>query len=66
MENREIVNLLNNKYKGKFIFEVTDNETEIVGFVDDTTFKQIIAVIEPTEIEMNKLIEHLEQHGYYS
>lgn len=63
MTQREIVENLNNKYKGKFIFEVTDSESEIVGFIDDGTFKNIVAVIEPTESEMNKLIQHIEKHS---
>jgi hypothetical protein len=60
MKNTEIVKTLNEKYKGRFVFDVTDSETEIVGFIDDGTFKNIIAVIEPTESEMNKLIGHIE------
>jgi len=62
MLEREIVDNLNEKYKGKFIFEITDVEQEIVGFVDDKTFKNIIAVIEPTESEMNRLIQHIEKY----
>ncbi len=62
MKNTEIVEHLNEKYKGKFIFETTDSDSEIVGFVDDQTFENIIAVIEPTETEMNKLIEHINQY----
>jgi hypothetical protein len=62
MKQTEIVKTLNEKYKGKFVFEVTDNESEIVGFVDDNTFEKIIAVIEPTESEMNSLINHLSKH----
>lgn len=62
MEQTEIVKLLNTKYSGKFVFEITDSNSEIVGFVNDGSFKNIIAIIEPTEIEMNKLIKHLESH----
>lgn len=63
MTQREIVENLNTKYKGKLIFEVTDSESEIVGFIDDGTFEKIVAVIEPTESEMNKLIQHIEKHS---
>lgn len=63
MKQKEIVETLNNKYKGKFIFEVTDSESEIVGFVDDGTFKNIIAVIEPIESEMIRMIKHIEKHS---
>lgn len=62
MKQKEILEKLNTKYEGKYIFEVTDNESEIVGFVDDSTFQNIIAVIEPTEKEMNTLIKHIEGH----
>tara|TARA_R110000796_G_scaffold159388_4_gene276209 strand:- start:1594 stop:1788 length:195 start_codon:yes stop_codon:yes gene_type:complete len=62
MKQKEILEKLNTKYEGKYIFEVTDNESEIVGFVDDSTFQNIIAVIEPTEKEMNILIKHIEGH----
>ena len=59
MKEKEIVEKLNEKYKGKFIFEVTDDGSDIVGFVDDNTFNNVIAVIEPTISEMNKLISHI-------
>jgi len=59
MKEKEIVEKLNEKYKGKFIFEVTDDGSDIVGFVDDNTFNNVIAVIEPTVSEMNKLISHI-------
>tara|TARA_R100000908_G_C3739822_1_gene136665 strand:- start:1219 stop:1413 length:195 start_codon:yes stop_codon:yes gene_type:complete len=59
MKEKEIVAKLNEKYKGKFIFEVTDDGGDIVGFVDDNTFNNVIAVIEPTVSEMNKLISHI-------
>ena len=39
MEIKDIVNTLNEKYKGKFIFDSTDTKNEIVGFIDDDTFK---------------------------
>tara|TARA_R110000737_G_scaffold338211_1_gene359037 strand:+ start:4257 stop:4451 length:195 start_codon:yes stop_codon:yes gene_type:complete len=63
MKQPEIVKTLNDKYVGKYIFEVTDSESDIVGFVDDNTFQNIIAVIEPTEKEMTKLIKHIENHS---
>ena len=63
MKQPEIVKTLNDKYVGKYIFEVTDSESDIVGFVDDNTFQNIIAVIEPTEKEMTKLIKHIEDHS---
>jgi len=59
MKEKEIVEKLNEKYKGKFIFEVTDGGSDIVGFVDDNTFNNVIAIIEPTVSEMNKLISHI-------
>lgn len=60
MKEKEIVAKLNEKYKGRFIFEVTDDGSDIVGFVDDETFNNVVAVIEPTISEMNKLITHIE------
>ena len=63
MDKTEIVKTLNEKYKGKFVFDITDNQEEIVGFVDDKTFTQIIAVITPSESEMNRVIDHLEKHA---
>jgi len=60
MKEKEIVEKLNEKYKGRFIFEVTDDGGDIVGFVDDETFNNVVAVIEPTISEMNKLITHIE------
>lgn len=60
MKEKEIVEKLNEKYKGRFIFEATDDGSDIVGFVDDETFNNVIAVIEPTVSEMNKLITHIE------
>jgi|TARA_R110000772_G_scaffold57747_6_gene130680 hypothetical protein len=60
MKEKEIVEKLNEKYKGRFIFEVTDDGSDIVGFVDDETFNNVVAVIEPTISEMNKLITHIE------
>ena len=63
MNQKEIVECLNEKYKGRFVFEVTDSEDDIVGFADDGTFKNIIAVIEPTEQEMKNLIKHIEKWG---
>jgi len=63
MKPETIVEILNTKFKGKYIFEKTDTEDNIVGFVDDNTFKNIIAVLEPTEIEMYKVIEHITEHA---
>ena len=62
MKQEDIVKCLNDKYEGQYIFEVTDSQSEIVGFVDDSTFKNIIAVIEPNESEMYKLINHIENY----
>lgn len=63
MEVKEIVSILNNKFLDNgFIFEKTDDEKNIVGFVNDGTFKNIISVIEPTESEMNNVIKHIETH----
>ena len=62
MKRNEIINKLNDRYEDKFVFEITDDETSIVGFLDDSTFKNIVAVIEPTESEMDKLITHIDKH----
>jgi len=62
MKQTEILKTLNNKYKDRIIFEVTDNESEIVGFLDDGSFQNIVAVIEPTESEMNNLIKHIDKN----
>ena len=62
MKRHEIINKLNDRYEDKFVFEITDDETNIVGFLDDSTFKNIIAVIVPTESEMDKLITHIDKH----
>jgi macrodomain Ter protein organizer (MatP/YcbG family) len=62
MKPETIVEILNAKFKGQYIFEKTDEEDNIVGFVDDETFKNIIAVFEPTEQEMSKVISHIEDH----
>ena len=62
MNKEDIVNKLNETYKGKYIFEITDDQNNIVGFVDDSSFKSVVAVIEPTVLEMDKLIAHIEKH----
>jgi len=61
MEQKEILEKLNTKYKGELIFEVTDDGGDIVGFIDDGTFNSVVAVIEPTITEMNNLITHIER-----
>lgn len=62
MTKLEIQNYLNEKYKGQFIFSLTDSENEIVGFVDDGEFKNIICVLEPTEDEMLNFVKHVEKN----
>jgi hypothetical protein len=59
----EFRDLLNKTYNGNFIFELTDDEQNIVGWKDDNTFKNIICVIEPTKSEFDKFIEHMESLG---
>ena len=57
----QIVTLLNGKYNSLgYIFEKTDDEKNIVGFVDNKKFDSIIAVIDPTETEMYNLINHID------
>lgn len=63
MTPEKIVKILNAKFKDVgYIFEKTDNEENIVGFIDNGKFDSIIAVIDPTESEMYKVIEHIEKY----
>ena len=62
MEVEQILEKLNSRYKNSYIWEITKDKQNIVGFVDDGTFKNIIAVIEPNENEMNLCIEHIDSH----
>lgn len=63
MKPEKIVEILNDKFRESgYVFEKTDNEENIVGFVDNGKFDNIIAVMDPTESEMYKLIEHIEKH----
>jgi hypothetical protein len=61
MAPKEIENYLNEKYKGQFIFSLEDSQQQIVAFVDNGTFQNIVGVIETTEEEMNNLINHIEE-----
>jgi hypothetical protein len=63
MTPEKIVEILNNKFREiGYVFEKTDDEKNIVGFVDNGLFDNIIAVIDPTEEEMYKVIQHIEDH----